>query len=109
MDQGKGRAPLRRSAKPEPGRVDAQSLAVEALTFLGTDAGLAERFFAVSGLDPHTLRAAVAEPGFLAAILEVLTSEDALLERFAAHAGRRPIDIARTAQAIRERDSFIPP
>ena len=109
MDQGKGRGPLRRSAKPESGRVDPQSLAVEALTFLGTDAALTERFFALSGLDPQSLRASVAEPAFLAALLDLLTSDDAVLDRFAAHAGRQPIEIARTAQAMRERDAFISP
>ena len=40
-------------------------------------------FLAATGLDPSNLRAAAAEPGFLAAVLEHIGSSDSLLLEFA--------------------------
>ena len=106
MNEGERSYLGRRGSKAGPRSIDGATLAIESLTFLGSDPDQAQRFFALSGLDAGTIRAAVTEPGFLSVVLDFLTSDDKLLERFAAHAGQRAIDVAHTAQALREREAF---
>ncbi len=78
-----------------------QDLAVEALGFLAGDETRLERFLAVTGLGPRTLRSAAAAPGFLVSVLDYLMADEALLVAFAAEAGRRPEDVMRACQAMR--------
>ena len=109
MDKPDTRRLYQRAEKPGTHGIDGQTLAVEALTFLGSDPEQAQQFFALTGLDADSIRKAVTEPGFLSIVLDHLTADNALLERFARHAGRRPADIALEAQAIRERGSISGP
>jgi len=75
-------------------RTMAESLAVEGLSFLAADRARIERFLALSGLDPDTLRAAAASPGFLVAVLDHLAGEEDLLLAFATNRGVDPELIA---------------
>jgi hypothetical protein len=75
-------------------------LAIEALGWLAADGDRLQRFLALSGLGPHNLRSAAAEPRFLAAILDYLASNEALLLDFAAENGRKPEDVARAHAAL---------
>ena len=59
-------------------------LAIEALAFLAGDETRLERFLAVTGLGPHNLRRAAADPGFLASVLDYLAGDARLLVAFAA-------------------------
>jgi hypothetical protein len=92
------RSPSRRrsSTAVEAGR----AVAVEALVFLGADAARLERFLAVTGLGPHNLRRAAADPGFLVSVLDYLLADERLLVAFAAESGRRPEDVARAGEAL---------
>jgi hypothetical protein len=76
------------------GREAAEALAIEALGFLAADPERIERFLSLSGLNPSTLRAAAAEPAFLAAVLDHLATDESLLTAFAANAGRAPASVA---------------
>jgi len=73
--------------------VDAPAIAVEALTFLAADGDRLERFLALTGLSPDTIRAAAASPGFLVAVLDHLADDESLLLAFAANAGRDPAEV----------------
>ncbi|ACB94853.1 DUF3572 domain-containing protein [Beijerinckia indica] len=77
---------------------DAEILAIAALTFLAAEPERLERFVALSGLTPENLRAAAATPGFLAAVLDHLCSDELLLLAFAANGEHDPamIEEART-------------
>ena len=75
-------------------REDAETLAVAALTFLAEDPETLGRFLGATGLGPETLRAAAAEPGFLAAVLEWVMGDEALLLVFAERRRIRPTMIA---------------
>ncbi len=75
-------------------RAVAEALAVEGLSFLAAERARIERFLALSGLDPATLRAVAASPGFLAAVLDHLAGEEDLLLAFAANRGIDPEAIA---------------
>lgn len=72
----------------------AETLAVEALAFLAEDPETLGRFLSATGLGPETLRAAASEPGFLAAVLEHVMADEALLLVFAERRRIRPMMIA---------------
>jgi len=64
-----------------------KSLAVQALTYVGSDPERARPIFEHVGLGPQSLRATAGSPGFLAAVLEHVASDEALLIAFAAEQG----------------------
>lgn len=71
----------------------AQTIAVQGLAFLAEDDERLERFLALTGLSPDTLRAVVTSPEFLAGVLDHLVADEALLIAFAAAARIRPEDV----------------
>lgn len=77
-----------------------ETLAIQALAFLGEDGERLGRFLAVTGIGPGELRKAASEPQFLAGLLEYLTSDEPLLVEFANHAGVDPIEVARAAASL---------
>jgi len=78
-----------------------RNLAVEALGFLAADGVRLERFLAVTGLGPHNLRRAAADPGFLVSVLDYLAADERLIVAFAAETDRKPEDVARACEAAR--------
>jgi len=78
----------------------AESLAVAAVAFLAADDERFGRFLALTGLDPLGVRAAAAQPGFLAGVLDHLGSDETLLLAFATHAGIDPSEIERARLAL---------
>lgn len=78
----------------------AETLAIEALGHIAADPATLERFMSLSGLSPQTLRAAAAEPGFLAGVLDFLAGDESLLLAFAANSGRDPAEIGRARAAL---------
>ena len=79
---------------------EAEGLAIQALTFLAGEPERLGRFLAATGMGPAEIRAASAEPGFLAGVLEYLASDDRLIAAFAAETGRDPGDVARAHEAL---------
>lgn len=88
-------------------RAAAEALAIDALTFIAADSERLERFMALSGLSVEHLRAAAAEPGFFAAILDFLAADEPLLLAFAANAGRDPASITKAKQSLAPPDPAI--
>jgi hypothetical protein len=82
-------------------REDAESVAIRALGFLAGEESRMERFLALTGIGAGDIRAAAAEPGFLAAVLDHVASDESLLLAFAANAGLAPqmVTAARAALA----------
>ncbi len=77
-----------------PPRADlGQSTAIAALAFLAADPDRLARFLSVTGLGPHSLRQAAAQPGFLASVLDYLAADEPLLVAFAADQGIAPENI----------------
>jgi hypothetical protein len=81
----------------------AEALAIDALTFLAAAPERLDRFMALCGLSPGNLRSAASSPGFLAAVLDHIAQEDALLLAFAENAGCDPKSI------LLARDCLDPP
>jgi hypothetical protein len=77
-----------------------ESIAIEVLTFLAGNPARRDRFLGQSGLGRDNLRAAAGEPGFLAAILDHLASDESLLLAFAANTGHAPATIAKARDIL---------
>jgi hypothetical protein len=81
-------------------REDCEQLAVAALGFLAVEPDRLSRFLSLSGLGPHNLRVAAADPGFLAGVLDYLVADEPLLVAFAADQGRPPEAIVAARRAL---------
>jgi hypothetical protein len=81
-------------------RAAAESLAIQALTFLAGEPERLGRFLTLAGIGPGEIRAAARSPGFLAGVLDHLASEDALVVAFAAEAGIEPGEIEQARRAL---------
>ncbi len=79
------RAPLKRITRDE-----AEAVALLALSYITTHEEVLGRFLAMSGLEPGTIRHAAALPGFLAAILDYVASDEPLLLALAKELDARP-------------------
>ena len=79
---------------------DAIEIAVAALSFLAEDGEVLGRFLGATGLGPENLRAAAAEPGFFAAVLEYLMGDESLLLTFAERRRLRPMMIVAARHAL---------
>jgi Protein of unknown function (DUF3572) len=78
-------------ARPAPmDRPRAESLAVEALSFLSRSPERLVRFLDATGMRPDTLRAAARSPGFLAGLMDYVVQDEELLLAFAEEARVKP-------------------
>ena len=78
----------------------AESLAIQALTFLASEPGRLGRFLALTGIGPDQIRLVAASPGFLAGVLEHLASDEAMLIAFADDANVAPGEVERARRAL---------
>jgi Protein of unknown function (DUF3572) len=81
----------------------ATELAIAALGFLAGEPERLERFLALTGLGPQSLRAAAREPSFLLGVLDHVASDETLLLAFANENGINPEDVGRARDALAER------
>lgn len=96
------RSPRRESERSAAGDRDrdrAERIAIQALGFIAADPERLDRFLALSGITPDTLREAAATQGFLASTLDHLSADETALLAFAAEAGLTPEGVA-AARAI---------
>jgi hypothetical protein len=76
-------------------REQAEETAIAALTFIAGDPERLSRFVTLTGLDVRQLRQSAAEPGFLAGVLDYLSTDEALVVAFATDAGIDPALVER--------------
>jgi len=79
---------------------EAEAIAVQALTFIATDAERLVRFLAMTGLRPEGIRAAAADPAFLVAVLRHVAGWEPDLLAFAEAASIAPADIRSASLAL---------
>jgi uncharacterized protein DUF3572 len=84
-------------------REAAETLAIQALTFIAEDPDRLGRFLGITGIEAGQIRAAATEPGFLAGVLEHMLGDESLLMAFASSAGIDPAAVARAHGALGER------
>jgi hypothetical protein len=85
---------------PKVSREAAEHLAIQALTFIGSDAAELGRFLALTGIGPAELRAAAHEPGFLVGVLDHVLGYEPLLLAFAKDADIAPTAVAQAREAL---------
>ena len=78
----------------------AESIAIQALSFIAEEPERLGRFLALSGIGPESIRAAAAEPGFLAGVLDHLAGDEPLLIAFAEKLGVDPVVVERARNAL---------
>ena len=83
-----------------PTREEAERIAILALGHIAADSDRLDRFLALTGLAPESMRAAAAEPGFLRAVLDHVCGHEPDLLAFAQAAGLPPEQIGLAAQVF---------
>ncbi len=83
-----------------PSHDSAAQLALGALRFLAADMELWAGFEAQSGVSPDMLGALVAEPGFLAGVLDYLLQDESLLLSFSSNSSTDPALIIRAKHVL---------
>ncbi len=81
-------------------RQDGEDLGLAALVYLAAEPDRLQRFLGLSGLGPDNLRAAAADPGFLASVLDYILGDEPLLIGLATEQGLPPERIAAARRAM---------
>ena len=68
-------------------RSDAETLALKGLSWLAGDPETLVRFLEISGLVPNDLRGRAGDPELLAAVMDFLLADDALMSAFCVSEG----------------------
>ena len=63
---------------------DPESLSIAALVWIANDPAMMRRFLDLTGIEASDIRAAAAEPGFLAGVLKFIAAHEPTLNAFAA-------------------------
>ena len=85
---------------PKTTPADPQALALNALGWVLADDERAARFLALTGLTPDELRASLAEPGTMGAVLDFLCAHEPDLVAAADALGVAPQDIASARERL---------
>ncbi|HWV96378.1 MAG TPA: DUF3572 domain-containing protein [Xanthobacteraceae bacterium] len=78
----------------------AEIVAVQALSFIAAEPERLGLFLAESGLGPETLRSAASDPQFLAAVLDFVLRDDAMVKAFAGSVELDPTNVAAARQVL---------
>jgi hypothetical protein len=78
----------------------ATDIAVAGLAFLASDEERLERFLALTGLDPGSIRQAAEKQGFLAGVMRHIMEDDRIAAAFAASEGLSPAELTAAAAAL---------
>ena len=82
-----------------PGQV-AETLAIQALSFLGQEPARLGAFLAESGLGPETIREAAKEPSFLVAVLDFILNDAGLVDDFCKALDLKPRQLIAAREAL---------
>jgi hypothetical protein len=83
-----------------PKQEDAQTIALTVIGWIVADTGRAERFLAMTGLDPDQLRAGIGENAIQAAAIDFLLGHEPDLIACASAIGEKPETIAAARQGM---------
>ena len=86
--------------RPPKHELDPETLALRALAHIVGDEVLLPRFFALSGLDPVSLRARAAEPAVLGGVLDFVLGDERLVIELAEKFGIAPEFFARARRKL---------
>ena len=78
----------------------AEFVAIQALNFIAGDSDRLGLFLAETGIGPQNLRAAAADPRFLASVLDFVLRDDATVKAFAKASELHPTNIAAAREVL---------
>jgi hypothetical protein len=82
-----------------PGQV-AETLAIQALSFLAQEPARLGAFLAESGLCPETIREAAQNPSFLVAVLDFILNDEGLIDDFCKALDLKPRQLIAAREAL---------
>ena len=82
-----------------PGQV-AETVAIQALSFLAAEPPLLGAFLAESGLGPETIRQAAKDPSFLVAVLDFILNDEGRIDDFCKAQGLKPRQLIAAREAL---------
>lgn len=82
-----------------PGQV-AETVAVQALSFIAQEPARLGRFLAETGLGPETIRAAARDTPFLVAVLDFILSDEGLIDDFGTANDIKPRQLVAAREAL---------
>jgi hypothetical protein len=94
--------PSRRDIEP----VDAETVAIRVLNSLAEVPERLGQFLAATGISPEAIREVASSPGFLAAVLDHVSSDEQLLLEIAGENDLAPEAIAAARQALARPDTL---
>lgn len=100
IDESKIKAGIQQGRHNQALQEQGEQLAISALGFLAADPERLERFLSLSGLTHAGLRAAAVDPGFFAAILDHIASDESLLLACAAALPCDPAQVDRARKIL---------
>jgi len=78
----------------------AETVAIQALSFLAAEPARLGRFLAETGLGPETLRGAADSPEFLVNVLDFILSDEKLVKEFAEANELKPSTVSAAREAL---------
>src|SRR5205823_12286379 len=78
----------------------AETVAIQALSFLAAEPARLGRFLAETGLGPETLRNAANSPEFLVSVLDFVLSDEKLVKEFAEANELKPSNVGAAREAL---------
>lgn len=81
-------------------REAAETVAIQALSYIAGDPERLGRFLGITGIGPAQIREAAREPGFLAGVLDYLAGDERLLTDFARETDHDPITISQARHVL---------
>jgi len=78
----------------------AETVAIQALSFLAADHTRLARFLAETGLGPETMRGAAQSPEFLVSVLDFVLGDENLLKEFAEAHELKPSTVGAAREAL---------
>jgi hypothetical protein len=82
-----------------PGQV-AETLAIQALSFLAREPARLGAFLAESGLGPETIREAAKDASFLVAVLDFILNDEGLIDDFCKERDLKPRQLIAAREAL---------
>ena len=79
---------------------DPESLSVAALVWIAGDPAMLRRFLDLTGIEASDIRAAAAEPGFLAGVLKFIAAHEPTLNAFAQAENVHPSAIMKAIRSL---------
>ena len=91
--------------RPILSRDEAETMAIDVLTFLAADETRLRRFIGVTGLEPSSIRSEASSTDFLIGVLDFLMNDESMLLVFAAHKNIDPGHISAARHALAPQDT----